>query len=113
MSKFSGINPEQFFDVAEKVARIVAANKGLAVWRGRCAGFFQPRPDEAECLLVGLPDEQTPPPKSSVGLAVTFGHSGSMELTATGFYEFVPFGGGWHPLAELEKKLEELPNFLT
>jgi len=110
MSKYSEIPPERFVDEAEKILRVGAEKKGLAVWRGRCTGFLFPRDQEMECVLVGLPDENNPPAKSSVEFALSIDRNGTLQFDRGDFSARVPFGGGWHPLIFIELQIATLPD---
>jgi hypothetical protein len=78
-------------DRTEAMAKRVALAKGYQIWRGRYVGFIFPQDMFFSCVLVGLPDENDPPPVSAVVLAVGFElRSDCCRINGDNYSGFIP-----------------------
>jgi hypothetical protein len=106
------INPEQFINEAESMLQEAATKRNLTVWRGTFVGLIYPYDQVYDCIAVGIGDGKNPPTKSQITLSVRqIDQEGAMYIEDDHGSSMVPFGGGWHPLEELEKFIERLPDF--
>ncbi len=98
---------ENPLDRTEAMAKRTASAKGYQIWRGRYAGFIFPRDLFFSCVLVGLPDENDPPPVPTVALAIGFElRSDCCRINGENYSGFIPND----PWDSIQEQLDALPD---